>query len=361
MSTPTAAEEKSAAEVTKPYRQIAALVLLAVAGLHLLLGVFGLLVVTEGWADTFTSRAFSGFGDFVSLLVIALPFVAVLIATHVKPVTENAKVVTLVALIEYAVALLFGLITLVLGTIHALDVSGSYSEVTGTTVGDTLSVIYQVFGRLASLALLGFAAFLVFRVYSGVYVVPKPAAPAQAQYPGYAQQYAQPQQGGYAPQQPYGQPQQQGYQQQAAPAQQQALQQPYGQPQQPGYGAQQPYGQPQQAQQPQPGQYGQSTQIFTPQGQPQAPQTPPAGSSPFASYAAPTSAPPSPSSAPPAQQGYNPQQPPTSAWPAAPAQPDPQATPPGGVFNPQQPEQHTQLLPPGQSPQNPQGGQHHQQ
>ncbi|WP_412541717.1 hypothetical protein R8Z50_03935 [Longispora sp. K20-0274] len=369
MSTPTTAEEKSAADFTKPYRSLAALVLVSVAGLLLFINILQLLLVTEGWAETFTRRASIGFNDFVGAEAIFLPLIAVLITTHIKPVPPIAKTITLIALVEYGVGALFGLITLVAGAVFSLDDNS------------VLTVAYTILARLGYFVLFGLAAFFVFRVYAGVYVAARPPKPVTPQfqpqqgygqpqqgYPpqGYGQQqqpYGQPQQAypaqGYGQQQPYGQP---GYAPAAAPASAPPAQQqtpPYGQPQ---YGqqvapasappAQGPYGQ-QAPQQPAQG-YGEQTQVFQPQTQ-QAPQqaapqaAPQPASSPFASYAAPTSAPPAHAApqAPQAPQGGG-----DRTWPPTNAQGQPAApqVPPGGVFAPQDEAQRTQLIQPGQVP-----------
>ncbi|GIG57247.1 hypothetical protein Lfu02_16190 [Longispora fulva] len=363
MSTPTTAEEKSAADFTKPYRSLAALVLVSVAGLLLFVNVLHLLLATDGWAYGFTSRAFLGFDNFVGVTSIALPLVAVLIATHVKPMTQNAKLITLIALVEYGVGALFGLITLIAGQLYAFERAGAGSEHPGAT-DDTLSVIFGILGDLGMFALFGLAVFFVFRVYAGVFVAQRPPKPvAQPAYP--PQGYGQPQQGyppqGYGqqpqqPQQQYGQPAygqqpygQQGYAPTAAPAsappaygqttppygQQPQQPQQYGQQAQPAsappaqapYGQQPQYGQPQQ-------QYGDQTQVV--QQQPQA--APQPQSSPFASYAAPTSAPPAH-----AAQGGSDQ-----GWP--PAQQAAPSAPQGGGFPPQDEAQRTQMIQPGQIP-----------
>ncbi|MEV6527174.1 hypothetical protein AB0M43_35110 [Longispora sp. NPDC051575] len=356
MSTPTKADEKSAADFTTPYRPLAALALVAVAGLLLVINVFQLLLVTENWAEGFTSRANANFSGFVGLQATILPLLAVLIVTHIKPVAQNAKTITLIALVEYGVGALFGLITLIAGTLAKFDSvevsSGAYS---------TLDVVYDIFVDIGTFALFGLAAFLVFRVFAGVYVTPRPPKPVAQPYPqqqqqGYPQQgypqggqpqagYGQPQQQGYPAQQQYGQPaygQQQPQYGQPAPASAPPAygQQPqYGQPATPPYGQQPQYGQ----QQPQQ-QYGEQTQVVG-QQPPQAQTSTPPASSPFPSYAAPTSAPP----APPAQ---SPQQAADRTWPPtnAPGQPAAPPVPPGGVFPAQEEAQRTQLIQPGQIP-----------
>src|SRR6185369_13323388 len=118
---------------------------------------------------------------FVGLTAIALPFLAVFISTHVKPVVPMGRVITLVALIEYGVAALFGVVTMFLGFI---DDIGTDSPTSG--VGAALLLL----DRLSFLALLGLGGFLVLRVYLGLYSAPKPVA--QPGLYGHPQAYGQP-------------------------------------------------------------------------------------------------------------------------------------------------------------------------
>jgi hypothetical protein len=175
-------------------------------------------------------------------LTIGLPLLAVLIATHVTPMVARAKLITLAALALYAVAAFFGVIFgLLLG--FAADLSDEGLNLT-VTEGSWRGALEAALGRLAILALLAAAGFVVFRVWQGMFYVPRPkpvpVQPGVYGQPGYPypQQYGQP-----YPQQPtYGQPypqQQPGVYGQPAgyPAQQQPAQpatpagyQPYGGP-----------------------------------------------------------------------------------------------------------------------------------
>jgi hypothetical protein len=224
-----------------------------------------LLVVTETNPD-FLAAADLQFVSFVGLVSIFFPLAAVLLATHIKPPVPRAKLITLLAVIEYGFGGLMGLICLFLGFVNTIGKTGSGLVVDAFTV---------LLGRLVMMIVFAFAAFVVFRVFQGAYVVPKPKpATPLAGYgqPGYPGGYP-----GY----------QQGYQQ--APG--------YGQYQPPGYQAPG-------YQYPSPGYQG--------------------GYAPPPSSAPPASAPPAsapPASGPPASGPYAPYYPPPTSVPPSPAAP----------------------------------------
>lgn len=199
------AEGTDAAKFTKPYRQLVAFVLLAVVALFLLLALADLVLVVDGWADQFTSRSNLLFGSFVSIETIGLPVLAVLLATHYRPLVSKARTITVLALVEYCVAAVFGLLTAFaafIGTLSRTD-----------TVDDNDAIrnaAERLLTRFGGLALLAVALLVVFRVYQGMFSAPKPVAPYGYQA-GYPQPYGQP---GYP--QAYGQP---GYPQPGYPAQ----------------------------------------------------------------------------------------------------------------------------------------------
>jgi hypothetical protein len=109
---------------------------------------------------TFGSRARSA--DLVSLYTIVLPLLAVLIATQIQPVLSASKFIAGIALIEYAIALVLGVITFLIGLAYAFTSINS----TGAAVG---AFRYMVFGtfELAFLALAGYAVLRVFRSLGG--------------------------------------------------------------------------------------------------------------------------------------------------------------------------------------------------
>ncbi|BCY05820.1 hypothetical protein [Actinoplanes sp. L3-i22] len=245
---PTPAEGKPIGQFLTPLRDLAAYVLVGAPAVFLLAAVINLL------GDNFGARTAASFGGFISLETVGMPLAAVLLALGLKPVHPKARLITLAALVEYGVMAFFGVIFgLLFGVINiaSYDAAGAFTA---------------LLARVAWLGVFGLAAYVVFQIWRGVYMVPKPKMP-----PGV---YGQ-------PQAPYGQ-------------------QPYGQ--QPPYGQQ--YGQPpfpQQPQQPQPGTYGQPP-AYQPGTYGQPPSSPPAqpgwNNPPVA--APPVGSTPTPASAPPA-------------------------------------------------------------
>jgi hypothetical protein len=276
--------ETPASQLTKPLRGLAALVLVGANALMLLVGLINLLVPFSD-TDTFTRRAGGAFVYFVGLLAILLPLLAVLLATHLQPVVPRAKLITQVALVEYAVAALFAVISF-------------FGWLVGTLADAQFRLAFTgLLNRVADFGIFAIAAFVVFKIWRTLYYVPKPKS-----QPGV---YGRPQS---AP--PHGQP---GYPQAG-------YQQPYGQ--QPGYPAGQPqaYGQP--------ATYGAGYPAAQPTFAPgHAPGTTHGGYSSadatqVAAYhppqaAAPASAPPAPASAPPASAPPAPADAPASAPPAS--------------------------------------------
>ncbi|MEU1808737.1 hypothetical protein [Micromonospora aurantiaca (nom. illeg.)] len=218
---PASGDAAQASQLIKPLRELAALVLLGANAVLLFVGLLRLLPVDD--YSTFTGRAGSTYFTFVGLESTVLPVLAVLIATVILPVVPRAKLITQVALVEYAVSAVFGALTFLIWLVGRL------------ADGEVLDAFLGLLTRAAWLAIFAVAAFVVFKIWRTLYYVPKPKPQpgvyGQAQ-PGWPQQPGQP--GGYPG--PGGYPQQpgQGYPQAGSP--------PPGWPQQPG-----PYGQPQSA------------------------------------------------------------------------------------------------------------------
>jgi hypothetical protein len=217
---PTPTGSRTAGEVVRPLRDIAALVLVAAPAVLLFVAVIRLFPSAEA---PFASRAQDSFAGFVNVATIGFPLLGVLLATLVRPMHPRAKLITVAAVVEYAVAAVFAII---FGILVGLANAATYS----------FRVAFEEFlVRLAWLAVFGIAAFAVFQIWRNLYYQPRPKRP-----PG---TYGQPQHGGppfeepshgrlpYPPpygQQEYGQPQQQEY----------------GQPQQYGQHSQPPSGPP---------------------------------------------------------------------------------------------------------------------
>jgi hypothetical protein len=260
-------------------REIAAFALLGAVLLALLTALTNLLPTEAQRPEFFPYLYYLGSNPpgFLTLVNIIAPVVAVLLVTAVGDPTPRAKLITMGAAALLAVVIFFGLIFEVL--LGFIGVTQELSFLDGLKLVAMPQLVLFV---LAAVALL-----VVFRIWQGMFYVPKPAAAPQAAWSGYGYQapygqqgYAQPGQAQYGQQQPqqYGQQAasqaqppaaQPTAQAQAQPQQQygQANQQQYGQPagyaqQQPygqsGYPTQQPaWGQQQPTQQAQPGTYGQ--------------------------------------------------------------------------------------------------------
>src|SRR5688572_28436190 len=97
---------------------------------------------------------------FESLLVMTMQLLAVLLAAHVTPSVQGARLIAAVALVEYAVALFFGAITLLIGLAAVFD---GLETING--VFDALR--YFVLG-LGNLVLIAIAAYVVVRSYTGL-------------------------------------------------------------------------------------------------------------------------------------------------------------------------------------------------
>jgi hypothetical protein len=209
---PASGEGRSASQYTRPLHGTVALVLLGVTAVLLFVGIIELIPGVDG--DLFATRSIASFGNFVSVETIGLPLLAVLLVTVATPGHPQGKLVTLIALIEYAVAAFFALVFGVLiALINMLDYNGR-------------ATFEALLERGARLAVLGVAGFVVLQIFRKLFFVPRPAAqPGMYGQPQYAQQqqYGQPGQ----LQQQYGQPQ--GYPQPGQPQQPQPQQQ-YGQP-----------------------------------------------------------------------------------------------------------------------------------
>ncbi|GAA1745923.1 hypothetical protein [Luedemannella helvata] len=238
MTNPTTppTNDRDAIELTKPLREPAALVLLAVNGMFLLLGVLDLLVTTDAWADGFGNRAAASYERFVGLHATVLPLLAVLLVTHIRPVPARAKLITVVALAEYAVSAFFG------GLTYIAAFATDMSRVDGPSLGQLFE---NLLVRTLIAALFALAAFVVFRVWQGRYAPPRaprqpagyygaptphqapPGYPAPNYAPGYAQPGGQhPASTGWpqvppppAPAHPYAAPPQSAQPQSAPPAQ----------------------------------------------------------------------------------------------------------------------------------------------
>ncbi|WP_229071991.1 hypothetical protein [Actinoplanes sp. DH11] len=178
----------------RPLRDLAAYALAGVPAVLLLVAVLDL------FGADFLGRTQYSFGSFVNLATIFFPIAAVVLALGVGPVHPKARLITQVALAEYAVAAFFGLI---------FGVLFGVSNIASTSPG---SAFLELLVRAAWLGPFALAGFAVWQIWRGVFPpAPKPQPGVYGAYqpmPPYGQQppvYGQPpQQYGQQPPPPPG-------------------------------------------------------------------------------------------------------------------------------------------------------------
>jgi hypothetical protein len=190
--------DRKARQATEPLRELGALALLGGNAVFLLIAVLSLFFTFDDWAIGFGARADATFNDFAGLIAIGFPVAAVLLATHVPPMLGRARLITLFALVEYAVSGFFGLIAFIGRFASRLDSAPALGQ------SGLRRAFEGLFAGMVWLSLLAFAAYVVYRVWAIVFYVPKPRyayPPSYGQpYPGQPT-YSQPPQGyqtGYA-------------------------------------------------------------------------------------------------------------------------------------------------------------------
>jgi len=249
---PASGDAPPVGQFLRPLRDLAAWALVGAPAVLLFVAIIRLIPAGDG--EQFASRAQDSFYSFVNLPTIFFPLAAVLLSLLVRPPHPKAKLITIIALVEYAVAAFFGVVFgILVGLIQIAEFS-------------VRTAFEEFLVRGVWLAVFALAGFAVFKIWRGLFYVPKPVAPpgvygqpqygAPGAYPGQPG-YGQPQPGQPQPGQP--QPGQPGFGQ---PAQPQPGQQGFGQPAQPAWAQQPTYGQPAYGQPPaggapQPPQWGQ--------------------------------------------------------------------------------------------------------
>jgi hypothetical protein len=138
-------------------RTLAAWALVGYAALHL---AFTFLVWAAPGSGSVSGGARGAHYEFTNPLIMAMPVVAVVIATYITPVAAGAKLMALVALIEYAVSLAFGGLTFLIGL-------GAAFDGVGTAEGAMAALQYLVMG-IATLVLLVVAGYVVFRAFTAL-------------------------------------------------------------------------------------------------------------------------------------------------------------------------------------------------
>ncbi len=249
---PAPGESRPVGQYLRPLRDLAAWALVLCAAVLLFVAFVRLIPAGDG--EQFVSRTQDSFYSFVNPATIFFPLAAVLLSLLVRPEHPKAKVITVIALVEYGVAAFFGV---VFGILVGLIQIGRFSVRTA---------FEELLVRAAWLAVFALAAVAVHRIWRGLFHVPRPVPqPGVYGQPQYGVPGTYPGQPGYGPvPNPYG----------TQPAQPGSAQPGFAQPGQPGFAepGQPGFAQPGQAGFAQPGQPGfaqPSQPMFGQPGQPQ--------------------------------------------------------------------------------------------
>lgn len=154
MTTPTPSLGTSISRALSTPRALVAWALVGYTALFLFFEFFELILP----GGSFTGRAAGA--DFRSIVINAMPVLGVVLAAHLAPPIPAARLVATIALIEYAVTGLLGVLTLLVGL--------------GAVMGDVNSaqtglgaMRYLVLG-VAELVLIALAGYIVLRAYTGL-------------------------------------------------------------------------------------------------------------------------------------------------------------------------------------------------
>ncbi|MEU7824513.1 hypothetical protein [Catellatospora sp. NPDC049133] len=164
MNTPVTTAADSS---VKPLRLLFTLALLGYVALYL--GFQFLHWILPAQNTTLISRSQSA--GFLDLFLMAFPLLAVLIATHMSPQLPGSKIFALVALIEYAAAIVFGGVTFLIG-LGGLGWVDTFPE----TI-DALGHVVLTIARLGLVALAGYAVLRVFLALGGRVTLPSALNP----------------------------------------------------------------------------------------------------------------------------------------------------------------------------------------
>ena len=149
-------------------RQLAAWALVGYAGLHLALVFLRWLVPTD--FTTFGTRSAVAAAGYTALVELALPLLAVLLATTVTPAVPQAKLIATVAVIEYAAILFLGTITFLIG------LGGQFAPRDGFVVLEYLLLGLARLGLAAVAGLVTYQAWT--RVGGSLAALTRPSTPA---------------------------------------------------------------------------------------------------------------------------------------------------------------------------------------
>jgi len=147
-------------------RQLAAWALVGYAGVHLFVAFLDW--VGPERFQTFANRSAVVSGAFTSLVELAMPVVAVLIAAWGNAPVPNARLIATVALVEYAVVLFLGAITFLIGL-------GGLENVNGL---DVLGYLLLGLGRLALAVVAGLVTYQAWtRLGGSLAALTRPSSP----------------------------------------------------------------------------------------------------------------------------------------------------------------------------------------
>ncbi|RZU52174.1 hypothetical protein EV385_4018 [Krasilnikovia cinnamomea] len=165
----------------RPVRDLAAYVLVGLPAIMLFVAVLRL--VPSGVGEQFASRTQESFYNFVNLPVVLFPVGAVLLSL-VGPRHPKARLITLVALAEYAAAAFFGVVFGVL--VGLVKIAGFSVRI----------AFEELLLRVGWLAVLVIAAYAVWELWRHLFTAPK-AAPGLYGQPSYGVPGTYPGQPGY--------------------------------------------------------------------------------------------------------------------------------------------------------------------
>jgi hypothetical protein len=154
---------------------------LAALGLvgYVALAEFFAFIVWIGANGTFTTRSLGAAGELLDLALMAMPIVAVLIAAKIGAAIGMARTIVMVAVIEYAVMFVLGLITFLIGIGALFDID---SGILGT------QALILGLAKLVLVAIVGYITFRIFTDMGGRFRAPgasygPPQQPGSPSYP----------------------------------------------------------------------------------------------------------------------------------------------------------------------------------
>jgi hypothetical protein len=183
MTTPTAPASRPAGEIIAPLRELLAFALLAAVALGALHAFVDLIPAGSRWAVVVGSypRFVMLGADFVTLLTVGAPVLAVLIAVHAGGPVARARLITLIALLELAAVAFFGLVfNVLIGFVGAASLS-------------FIDAVKRLLAAAPLYVLLAAALLVLVRIWQGVFHVARPKpVPRPGQPAGFGQVYGQP-------------------------------------------------------------------------------------------------------------------------------------------------------------------------